>query len=335
VRRNLSKKVEIRFYNNRNKSQFADSSELEQDEHLLAINEYTREELIDHSLGRTWGKIWGTPMSERFEKVERDGIVHFSCQSGTNPPKRWNQIIQFLDFSEIQQMVEEDDDPDDRTIKELMLDSDLAVYCNDPSFIYYGFQYIAWELGYGLRSETRPPDIRNPDREGVSCFPPDTIVRTRSGYKKICDIAVGTDKVLTHKGRFREVSSKSGRLVDELFKIKFNKGTIITTRYHPFYVKREGSNQWVYASDLKFSDKLLYIESIKPFKLKQFPLSYLNFEKKEEVVYNLSVLEDNSFTIGYYDIVVHNCKHIMLVITNLDKHIRDSIIPAYQDKGIF
>ena len=53
---------------------------------------------------------------------------------------------------------------------ELALEAgDLKVYCSCPDFLYKGFKYMATEMDYGIRKEIRPPDIRNPKREGTVC----------------------------------------------------------------------------------------------------------------------------------------------------------------------
>jgi hypothetical protein len=46
---------------------------------------------------------------------------------------------------------------------------DLKVFCSCPDFLYKGFKYMATEMEYGIRKETRPPNITNKNREGTAC----------------------------------------------------------------------------------------------------------------------------------------------------------------------
>lgn len=57
----------------------------------------------------------------------------------------------------------------DRDVVNLAIFGDLKVYCDDLSFKYYGWQYMAWKLDYGLEPEERPPVKRNPRLEGTVC----------------------------------------------------------------------------------------------------------------------------------------------------------------------
>ena len=56
-----------------------------------------------------------------------------------------------------------------RDVVNLAVFGDLKVYCDDLSFKYYGWQYIAWNLDYGIEPETRPPVKRNPHLDGTVC----------------------------------------------------------------------------------------------------------------------------------------------------------------------
>jgi hypothetical protein len=51
----------------------------------------------------------------------------------------------------------------------LLQSGDLLVHCNDPSWKYWGWQYIGTKKGYAMRSEKRYPKIRNPRLTGTVC----------------------------------------------------------------------------------------------------------------------------------------------------------------------
>jgi len=101
--------------------------------------------------------------------VTRSGLVRFRCSSATTPGKFWHQYIRFLDFEDALELQEKGKDLTDQDIINLVIAGNLGVYCNDPSFLYYGWKYMAWAFGYGLRPETRPPNVKNPSQTGSVC----------------------------------------------------------------------------------------------------------------------------------------------------------------------
>jgi hypothetical protein len=51
----------------------------------------------------------------------------------------------------------------------LLWSSDLKLHCSDPSFVWWGYQYILTQLGASIVDQTIPPDVRNPELRGVVC----------------------------------------------------------------------------------------------------------------------------------------------------------------------
>lgn len=49
------------------------------------------------------------------------------------------------------------------------LSGDIRISCTCDAFLYQGYKYISWKAQAGIDSETRPPDIRNPERKGMAC----------------------------------------------------------------------------------------------------------------------------------------------------------------------
>jgi len=79
-------------------------------------------------------------------------------------------MIQFEDFQDVIDIVKKEGNnykPQD--LVRLMMQGGVKAYCNDPSFLYFGWKYIAWELDYGLNPERRPPRIKNPKETGSVC----------------------------------------------------------------------------------------------------------------------------------------------------------------------
>ena len=58
-------------------------------------------------------------------------------------------------------------EPDD--VKRVMMSDNLKVYCDDPSFLYWAWKYMAWKDVYGLEKETRAPKRNNVWLQGALC----------------------------------------------------------------------------------------------------------------------------------------------------------------------
>lgn len=54
-------------------------------------------------------------------------------------------------------------------INEIIRNSDLRVSCTDPSFLYWGFQYISNVMAFGLAGPVSYPEVRNPNLRGKGC----------------------------------------------------------------------------------------------------------------------------------------------------------------------
>lgn len=51
----------------------------------------------------------------------------------------------------------------------LLWTGNIRVHCTDPSFLYFGYQYILTQLGASIYPEERFPKIRNPGVQGIVC----------------------------------------------------------------------------------------------------------------------------------------------------------------------
>lgn len=105
-------------------------------------------------------------LSVSYRGISKEGIIHFQCSSGTHPGKFYNQYIKLLDLPSL---LKDRKDYKDKDIVNLAVFGDISVYCDDPSFKYYGWQYMSWVNGYGLKREIRYPFMRNPYLKGALC----------------------------------------------------------------------------------------------------------------------------------------------------------------------
>lgn len=170
------------------------------------------------------------------------------------------------------------------------------------------------------------------------CFTAGTQIYTSDGFKNIESIQVG-DFVLTHKNRFRKVVKPMSKLHSgKLFSITVD--SIFTevncTAEHPFLVKRDNEVRWIPAEHLLSSDLIArpsaiyydlkkdieataevqrmggsFVAPYRPeVKLDEESLDWFGIHSIEiwysrELVYNMSVEEDESYTAN--EIAVHNC----------------------------
>jgi len=92
----------------------------------------------------------------------------------------------------------------------------------------------------------------------IGCLPPRQIIATDKGDKNIEDIEIG-EKVLTHKGNFKDVTKTSKRKYKgEIYKLNYGDRTLTVTPEHPVFTQRG----WVEARSLISTDKLLTKERI-------------------------------------------------------------------------
>lgn len=82
-------------------------------------------------------------------------------------------------------------------------------------------------------------------------------VKTADGYKNIEDIQTG-DFVQTHENRYRKVAKTMTKMADGYQTIKATGAVLQVTANHPLYVMRDGSLQWIHASEVRKGDYLSY-----------------------------------------------------------------------------
>ena len=147
---------------------------------------------------------------------------------------------------------------------------------------------------------------------GSPCFVAGTKVLTLEGYKNIEDVKVG-DMVLTHNNRYRKVLNVGGH-EDDVFGLStlpFEGAEVTCTANHPFWAKENLSDEpkWIRADELvreENSTKNLYIAFVCQNGSIEWEQTNWFEPVGREMVYNLEVEEDNSYTAN--NIIVHNCQ---------------------------
>jgi len=79
-----------------------------------------------------------------------------------------------IKYEEKIELLETKDILNDDTLKpnekiRLLVFGDVALYCSCPAFLYWGPQYILWNIDAGIEPEDRFPDVRNPGLAGTVC----------------------------------------------------------------------------------------------------------------------------------------------------------------------
>lgn len=129
-------------------------------------------------------------------------------------------------------------DVDDRSIADVTA-KDLEGYTQCHFFAGIGVWSYALRLGGW-------PNTRPVWTGSCPCFPAGTLVLTDTGYKEIETVKTG-DRVLTHRGRWREVTAV-GSEESECVQIKgHGHFGIVCTPGHPFLV---GEDEWVDAANM-------------------------------------------------------------------------------------
>lgn len=90
----------------------------------------------------------------------------------------------------------------------------------------------------------------------ADCLEENTLILTRNGSKKICEINYN-DEVLTHTGKYKKVKNIISKDISSFISIKVNGNNIICSENHKLIVMRNGGVIEIEAKDLKYSDFLL------------------------------------------------------------------------------
>jgi UDP-glucose 6-dehydrogenase len=152
------------------------------------------------------------------------------------------------------------------------------------------------------------------------CVRPETLIRTDKGLRRIDQLKIG-DTVLTHMGRYKEITKVYIRLYDGPMVKIISMGSpsipIVTTPDHPIWVASVGKNepQFTPAYKIENADSILmpvFIPIPEGSNLTWCDGSAIGFnvesvseEQYKGQVYNLEVEEDNSYVLEWG--TVHNC----------------------------
>jgi len=101
------------------------------------------------------------------ERVDEDTLV-FGVKSSEYETNHivYQCLVQFDNWDEVGQ------DPDLNAVEKarlLLWTGNIKLHCSDPSFLYWGYQWIETQYDIAIYPEDRPPVKNNPQHRGICC----------------------------------------------------------------------------------------------------------------------------------------------------------------------
>ena len=109
-------------------------------------------------------------VQSRYLGISKFGILNFQTTSETHDGAKWYQTIEIPNIMQLADIL---DDPTDHItagdVQALLSSNDIKVMCDDPSWLYWSWKYMAWSNDYGREPETRAPKRNNTRLRGALC----------------------------------------------------------------------------------------------------------------------------------------------------------------------
>nr|WP_294490768.1 polymorphic toxin-type HINT domain-containing protein [uncultured Anaerosporobacter sp.] len=162
------------------------------------------------------------------------------------------------------------------------------------SSLYNGFQLTVSTLAIFTAGFTK--GMKNP-----ICFVAGTMILTAMGLKAIETIQPGDQVIATNPDTFQTEEKKVVETYINktscIVQISIQDEVICTTMNHPFYVKGQG---FVSAGKLSIGDEIMNASG------GSYPVECIEFEEKQETVYNFQVEDYHTYYVGEGSVLVHN-----------------------------
>lgn len=103
-----------------------------------------------------------------FDPLEPDTMI-FDAVSSIYEMNHWTIYENRVKFLEWQQMVDDIDLTPNEAARLLFWSGNVKLHCSDPSFLFFGYQYILTQLDAAIYPEDRAPVVNNPGERGTVC----------------------------------------------------------------------------------------------------------------------------------------------------------------------
>ena len=108
-------------------------------------------------------------VQSKYIGISKYGVLNFETTSETHSGVKWYQEVHFPSFDGFMNIVEQGDVIEPEDVKKAMSSDNIKISCDDPSFLYWAWKYMAWRDVYGLEKETRAPERNNTRLQGALC----------------------------------------------------------------------------------------------------------------------------------------------------------------------
>lgn len=108
-------------------------------------------------------------VQSKYIGISKYGVLNFETTSETYSGVKWYQEVHFPSFVGFMNIVEQGDEIEAEDVKKAMSSDNIKISCDDPSFLYWAWKYMAWKDVYGLEKETRAPKRNNTRLRGGLC----------------------------------------------------------------------------------------------------------------------------------------------------------------------
>lgn len=103
----------------------------------------------------------------RYFGLSEDGTLNFKVNSQTVPGRYYYMYIEAPDILRFGDILEQGDHFNQADLSRLLTMNGFRVHSNDPSFLYWSFQYKATQGNYEIEPETRAPKRNNTTLKGA------------------------------------------------------------------------------------------------------------------------------------------------------------------------
>lgn len=123
-------------------------------------------------------QIASSKLGVRYYGLSEDGTWNFKVRSQSVPGGFYYVYIEAPDMLKFDDIYDRGDSFTVNDLAKLLTMNSFRIHCNDPSFLYYGFQYMATKGNYEIEPETRPADTNNPGEAGGLCKHLAAVIKT-------------------------------------------------------------------------------------------------------------------------------------------------------------